>query len=459
MASISNHKTKNQLVAPLAILLVALSITSSKAQLTPQALLAPAVNEYGPQYRDVEVAVIKFKSGDFDSARESLAAACKSHPQLAPADVMMSLLYLSVGRRTDAEAALERAIVDQPDDPEAYVLVADLALVDGRLVVADLGYNRGEKLLENCKSNAHRYQNLKIRLNAGLASLKEARGQFDLAANHLNEWIALDPKSPIAWGSLGRVSFHRKDYKAATNAFTKLNELDKDTPPVEIAMGRLFWEAGMREEARRSMEWAVKNAGDDMRARLTVAEWALNAGLIEMATENAKAVLKKDNESVGGHVLSARIARQTGNYDEAETILTKAVLRWPDHFLVTNELARALAASADAKKRNTGLDYARRNFQAYTNRNTDVGREAMLTFAWLLFQNGRAAEAEAVLFMLPDGSVISNENAFYAANIYSKQGKNAIARSALDAAISSDVAFPGKDDAKKLLDTLAKQGD
>ncbi len=430
---------------------------SASAQLTAQQLIAPTVGEYTAEYRDVEVAIAAFKRGDFATANKTLEAVREKHKELAPAEAMMALLYLSVGRRADAEAALDRAVVNEPKDPEAYVIAADLALREGRRTYADLGYQRAHELISTYTKNPVRQRNLQMRIHAGLASLSEARGQFDVTVEHLNQWQVLDPKNPIVWGSLGRVEFQRKNFDAAREAFSKLSELDEDAPPPEIALGRLYADSGMHDEARQQMKIATDNRGDDVRTRLTVAEWALTAGLEQMAQENIDAALKLDKDSVGGQVLAARLARQTGNFQKSESILVSAVLQSPNSFSVTNELARLLAASADEKKRETALEYARRNFQNQRNRESAASRESIMTYAWCLFQNNRSKEAEAALNTLPSGSVISNENAYYAAKIYSEQGKREVALNALQAALSQNVAFPGRDEAKLLLESLRER--
>jgi ammonia channel protein AmtB len=100
------------------------------------------------------------------------------------------------------------------------------------------------------------------------------------------------------------------------------------------------------------------------------------------------------------------------------------------------------------------LAYARRNFQSYQNRHSLVGREASMTFAWLLFNNGRSSEAEAALATLATGSTLSKENAYFVGTIYARAGKTQVAISALDAALATDASFPGRDEAQKLRESL-----
>jgi predicted Zn-dependent protease len=411
-------------------------------------------DDFGQKYPDVRRAILVFRQGQHDQARQILASAKSKHHELPPVDAMMARLYLSAGDIRKAEATLEGVVVEAPDDPEAFVLLGDLALLSKRYAFADLAYQRARQLLTKYKANQDRKRNLEIRTLAGLSSLGEARGQYDRAAEHLASWLAMDPKSPVALGSLGRVNFRQKKYDEARAAFTKLTAVAQQAPPVEIAMGRLYSDVGMNDEALQQMQIAAKNHAKDVRARVTIAEWAINNGLNAMAKENVDAALSIDEESVAAQVLSARLSRHAGDLAQAESVLNAVVLKSPNAFTATDELARTLAASDNGKKRKTAIEYARRNFQSQQRRKSRAAPHAVITYAWALFRNGQIAEAEKVLQALPDGSKISSENGYYVAKIYAGAGKQTLAINLLKALLSTDCSFPGREQAESLLATL-----
>jgi tetratricopeptide (TPR) repeat protein len=251
---------------------------------------------------------------------------------------------------------------------------------------------------------------------------------------------------------LARVFFKMKQYSEAEESLSAMAKMDENTPPVGIAMGRLYSDVGMDDEARKYMDSAIKSKGDDIRVRLTVAEWALGVGLIPFAKENVKAALQLEEDSLGGLVLAARIARVEGDLPEAENLLNRAVLQSPSSFAATNELSRVLAGSDDLKKKKTALQYARRNFQISQNKNTSSRAEAIITYAWILLQNDRAREAEAALNALPNGTSISHENAYLTAQVYAQRGRWDVAANALQSAIASGIPFPGQDQARQMLE-------
>jgi tetratricopeptide (TPR) repeat protein len=428
-----------------------------QAQLTSAQVLASSVEKPGPELADVDKAIAVFYKGDAMAAREMLVAIRDRQPSLAPVDVLMSLLHLSVNRRADAEASLAEAIAKHRDDPEPYLILGDLSIRENRPIVAELAYDKARELLADYKTTPWRVKSLTMRTYAGLASLCESRSQFKQAADHLQAWLKLDPKNPLARGSLGRVRFRLGDVAGARAAFEELLRIDPHAPPADIAMGRLYTDEGKLDEARKSMEAALKSHGKDIRTQLTIGDWALTTGFVDLAQKCTDAVLAADKTSLGGQVLSARLARQAGKLDQAKAILTAAVLKYPNEFALTNELARVLAMSSSAEQHKTGFEYAKSAFFLHRDRSTAIGREAALTYAWLLMLNEKPAEAEAALHTLPDGSPVSSENAYIAAQVYAKRGRPELALNALRAALNAPTPFPNRSMAEAMLKDLERE--
>ena len=433
---------------------VAITPSIVLGQISAKQLLAPAVKSYGPQYSDVERAVASFRAANFEECRANLTKARTSHPELAPVDIMLALLHLSVGKTAPAMAALDRAVINTPDDPEAYVLLADLALRDGQRTVADLGYRKAQEVLVTFDANERRKKSLVVRVHAGMASLCEVRGQYAQAEQHLKSWEKEDADNPLVHGSLGRIYFRLQEYEKARESFAKLTKNEDEAPPVEVAMGRLFHEVGMSDEATTQMQEAAKRYPDDLRVHLAVAAWAFSAGNRELAKASVAAAAKLSEQSVQTAVMSARLARIEGDLDEAESILNNVVLRNPTSFAATNELARVLANSDDPEKIKASLQYARRNYAAFAKKKSLATVESVVTYAWCLYRNERLADAEVALRMVPSGSNISPENTYYSGRIYLERGQRRAAISALRAATTSPSLFPGRSAANEVLAEL-----
>jgi tetratricopeptide (TPR) repeat protein len=446
---------KAAFVVALSVLLLFAPLADGQTSDNPN--VAQMAQSYGLKYREIHRAILTFKSGKHDIARQILLDARAKHPELPPVDVMMARLYFSINKTEQAESALERVVVEAPDDPEAFVLLGDLSLRAKRLAFAELAYSRANDLLTGYDAIPDRKRNLQIRVLGGLASLSENRRQYEQAAEYLRSWMELDAENPLPLGSLGRVSFLSENYDTARAAFTQLSEIAPKAPPAEIAMGRLYSDAGMHAEALNEMNLAVQKHPADLRALLTVAEWALNNGEMDMAQDNVTASLKLDPQSVPARVLSARLARSAGDVEKAESLLRDLVPLSPNSFIVTDEYARTLATSPDEKKRQAALEYAQQNFQEQQKRGSNVEPQAIVTYAWTLLQNGQHSKSEAVVQTLPDGSVISNENGYFVAAIYAGRGKKDVATSMLKALLANERFFPGRKAAEGLLAELSAE--
>lgn len=449
---------RNSRLAVLVGLILGCCLPGAHAQgLSAQQLVATTFETYdGKRFQELERAVALFRGGQLDACRESLGKVKQAEAEMPPADTMLTLMLLSVNQPDRARKSLEEAAINDPQDPEAYLVMADLALREGNLIAAKLGYQQSLELTKLLKTTERRAKSLKARATAGLASLSEARKLYGEAAEYLTQWHAIDSGNPVPIGSLGRVYFLAGKYTEAEEQFLTLEKMDKDSPPMEIAMGRLFASNAMQDKARTYMTAAIAKHPDDIRSRLTVAEWAIGLGDLELAEEQIRRSLQIDANSVTAKVLQGRVYRQRGDFMNAAAMLETTILEAPDRFTAANELARTLASSNDEKKRRLGLDYARRNFQLYAQQANQYSAEAIFTYAFLLHRNGRSEDAEMALLALPNGTTISNENAYYAAQVYDARGKTAMALNALQAALAGDKTFPGYAEAEAMLERLEK---
>ena len=402
----------------------------------------------------VNEAVTLFKSNRIKECREKLQAARKTQPALPPADTFLAILYLSTGRTALATATLDLAVTNNPEDPEAYVLLADLALKDAQRTVADLGYSKGKALLEGIAEFPKRHEALTIRVHAGMASLAELRGQFAKAEQYLKDWERVVPDSPVITGSLGRVYFKQEKYEQAREMFSKLAKLEPNSAPMEVVMGRLFGESGMTEESTREMRNAVKLYPDDVRVRLAIASRAIKTGNLSLLKENVEAAKKLKPKAVEVGVLTAKLQHIEGDNEAAEKTASALVLAHPNSVTAVNELARILAESEDEDQRKLGLQYARRNYNAVGKTRTEAAVNAIITYAWALFRNNRPADAEVVLRSVPAGSRIGPQETYYSGLIYLDRGQTAAAGSALAAALASNGLFPGRRDCEKQISRL-----
>ena len=163
-------------------------------------LTGTAITGVGPYYQDVADAIRQFGAKNYAAALEHLEAAKKSTPRLAPPEIMMAALHLDADQPGPAIAFLERAILRAPQDPEAFLILAERAMAEGRYSEAEFMYQRAVKNVESYTDNPRRKQDLQVRAVSGASSVDEARANAKEAKPKLESLIKLDPRN--AAGSL-----------------------------------------------------------------------------------------------------------------------------------------------------------------------------------------------------------------------------------------------------------------
>ena len=205
---------------------------AAHAQLTARDLLG-RTNDIGAQHADVDAAIQEFVRGDTAKARDSLKAAVANHPELPPSEVILATLYFRTGRQNlvdDGLLALERATVEAPEDPEPYILIAEVGLPSRRYAAADALFEKAVRLTAKYTANPKRQHDFKLRIYAGLATVAQGREQFNQQAAYLKSWVQEATKSgaPLATDDalvarkvydLGQAYFKDGKYQEAETTF------------------------------------------------------------------------------------------------------------------------------------------------------------------------------------------------------------------------------------------------
>ncbi len=80
---------------------------------------------------EVQEAIERFKKQDFNGALELLKKAAAANADLPPAQVVMAQLFSQANQGNAVRVSLEKAVVEAPADPEAYVIIGDIAMAQG----------------------------------------------------------------------------------------------------------------------------------------------------------------------------------------------------------------------------------------------------------------------------------------------------------------------------------------
>jgi tetratricopeptide (TPR) repeat protein len=430
-------------------------VTPANAQLSARALLQNSVDTIDDRFQDVADAIVLFRDEKNPTAALSLLRkAAREHSEIPPAEVMYAHLCFGASQVDAGRAVLEIAAVNAEDDPEPWIMLADLAMRASRLAEADVLFEKGLEKTAYLTENVRRQQYLSVNAHAGLARLDERRGQWTKAEVHLRRWLELQPDNPDALRRLAAACFSQKKYDESIGMLQKIREKDANQPLPEVVMGILHQKNGQREQASEMMQAALTKASDDPATRMAVAEWALTVGRIRMAKENAAAVLEMNADAVRAEILLGRAQRFEGDNEGAESIFRTVCEKVPASFIASNELALTLLAINDPEKHRQAVQYAQVNAGRYKDIRTAVGQQAAATLAYGLHQIDQTAAADRIIQQVITSGEVSPQTGYFAAVIFKKRGHNDVARQLLQKSLSSYIAFPEQQSAKQLLEEL-----
>lgn len=439
---------------PFAILATMAQCVAAQGQMTTQKILQSSVAKVDQRYKDVDDAVVMFNRGNAQVAMSLLAKAAKEHPEIPPAEVMYAHLCFGSNKTEAGRAVLEIAVVRQEADPEPWIMLADLAMRAGRLAESDLLFQKGLEKTGYMTGSTRRQKSLQVNAHAGLARIDERRGLWEKAEAHLTRWMELEPDNTVAMQRLASACFSQKKFDQAKATLEKIREKNENQPLPEVVLGILHQKTGQQEESEKMMQEALKKGADDPVTRMAVAEWALTAGKIDMAKENAAEVLKLNADAVRADILNGRIKRFEGDDTGAESIFRKIYDKSPAAFVASNELALSLLAQDNVEKHKQALQYAQVNTGRYKDLRTGRGREAAATLAYGLHRVGQDAAAERVIQKVITSGEVAPQIGYFAAMIYKSRGRLDIAQQLLRKSLDSYIAFPEQESAQKLLDAL-----
>jgi tetratricopeptide (TPR) repeat protein len=448
-------------VAGMALVLSVFAIWTRPAAAQPpiaeplkQAASSPSQS---PNVPEIEEAFQRLRGRDVDGAKSLLDSAVKAHPELPPSRVLMALWFTQMNQAAMARGQLELAVQEMPEEPEAYRVLGELALQGRRLAEADLCFQKAYDLAYKFKGDAHRRSALLTQAISGEAVVAEARNDWPTAQKYIEEIIAKDPKNSAALQQYGRALFKQKKVDAALEKLKAARALNEKLLTPEATLADYYQEDGDTANASKWMKAAIEAAPNDLSTRLTAAQWALATFQFAAAEKQADAALKLDPTSQDAQMVAGMIALYQKNYAQASTLFQKIVDASPSNFLAINHLALALAHQGEADKKRA-LEYAQMNAQRASSQ-----PEAFATVGWVLYQLGRADEAEASFrkaLELGQGQLSANL-AYYIARLSTDHKRYDEARKALEMALRSQQPFverPAAEQLAKELDKLAPPG-
>lgn len=422
------------------------------AQVTVQAVIGRAVSD-DTHTADVTSAINRFSQRDYDGARVVLERIHAEDPKVPPPGVMMATLWLASNQGAAARRDLEMTVRDFPEDPEAYLVLADLDFQERRVTEAALLFERGTDLTAKFDGNAKRKRDFEIRCNAGMAAVHEAREQWGEALGLVERWIEIDPDSSSARQRLGNILFYLDRPDDSLTAFREAKKLDSQLRQPELMLASLYDQRKQFDKARSLVESAVKGASDDAQVRVSAASWYLLQGDVAAARENAEAAIGIDPKSLDAKLLNGTIARVVRDFPAATKFFEDAHSQSPRNFNASDSLALVLAESDSPDDVQRALELAETNL-AMVKDNPQMQLTAATTLAWVSYKLGRVEEAEKILSQVAQNNAVTADAGYYIARILADKGEKKQALTVLDQVMANGPMFANRAAADELIESL-----
>lgn len=426
---------------------------AQEVEVSVEDLIGSAVSTSNKKYPEIEDAIKRFRNQDVQGAREYLELARKDNPKLPPTDVTLAKLFYAFRNPAAAHQLLEKAAVDHPEDPEAYLLVGDRAFAEGRTIEAEAVFERAASIVSNFSGNDKRRQNFDIRVLAGRSAVLERRQKWDDAIELLAQWVKTDPQSATAHQRLGVTMFHTGKPEDALAEFKKAREVDPKTVHPQIVLGQLLTQQNELDKARKAYEQAYKDESkNDMTAR-AYAEWLLRQDDLDKAQEVAAAMRKEAPESVTALLLDGVVSRMRGDMKAAEAAFMKVIEIEPGHVTATDFLALILADSEKVADQERALSFAKINAERFSNLS-----KPLVTYAWVLYRLNRPQEGGQVLQAAFKAQNLNADSGYLVAKILMQQNQKEQAVKVLEGVLqqAGEGLFIYRKDAEELLKQLKR---
>jgi len=419
--------------------------------IAPGAAVSSAPSQTEPHVKEVGEAVERFKRGDMEGAQSILETAAKKYPDLPPAQVVLAQLFSQTKQSSVVRGLLEMAVRQNPQDPEAYQILGELALHERRVTEASLLYERAAALLAKFDRSPKRKSLLQPRVCSGQAAVAEVYEDWAGAQKHLEAWLKLEPKSTAAMQRLAWALFQQRKADDALKLLRYAAQIDPEVLTPEAMLAGFYERFGDHANAKKWMTYALQKAPSDPKTRLVAANWALETNQYDVAQEHAAKAMQLDPKSRDAKMLRGVISLFQKDFKNAEVYFEAAHLHSPGYFPATNNLALALVEQPDETKKRRAMEYAQSNARQHPR-----VAEAASTYGWVLYRTGQTDQAEQVLTRAASMGNMTSDTAYYLARVYADKLRKDEAKQLLQSALKNPGLFSQRQEAQALLNELGK---
>ena len=393
----------------------------------------------------------RFHARDYDGALALLQRLAKENADMPPAQVLMAILYADASMVGKAKTMLEQAINDTPDDPEAYLLMASIAIGQHDFAKAEPLLRKAHELMATFDKSAKRKgeasaHDLQRPGDGGRSP--QRLGRVQSGAGRMAE------VEPAERSGLAAARLRHVPAEGCRMAPGEIARRPSSIPSCSVRKSswRSFAGASAMQKAPRN-GWMPRSRRRRMTSRRTwpaVKPHWTGAKSMRRARMLRRCfqIAPKDPAT---NFLRGVVAMLEKEYTAAEMYFDTALKLSPHSFAFKNNLALALAQQDDDVKKHRALEFAEANVQQ-----CPYSADAAATYGWTLYRVGR--RDDAIKALCGAASIVNSDvdAAYFMARIDVDRGQKDEAAAMLESALRSRKVYIFRQDAQDLLDQLKK---
>lgn len=282
--------------------------------------------------------------GEDQRAIDEFKAALTHAPRMAQAAYEMGQCYERLGERAQAIASYHKAVDARGDFAPGHYALAGALRLSGK---HDEAVERYQQAIATRPEFGEAHYNLGLLLR-DLGRLEEAEQALDKATEYLSEFapahqsrgavlaslhryaeaescliraLELTPDDPVARTSLGNVMLFQNRPHEALPEFERAVQLDPSSASAQLGVGLALRGQLRVSEALPAIERALELDPDSVQAMYAIAEVHDRTHRWDDAAAWAGRATQKKSSHLPSRLLLARLKREAGRLDEAESLL------------------------------------------------------------------------------------------------------------------------------------------
>ena len=277
---------------------------------------------------------------DFKTALTNFSAAAELADEPTPLiHTKLADLYLRFGELDKALDSANRALKEDPTDPSVRLLYAGVLEALGRDAEAEPHY---KKLIEEFPGKFDAY--------VLLSNLYVKQGKFQESLDVLKRLEAVDPSESLVHYYLGRTYEMMDKYSQAESEYTKVFESDPSLTRGSVELLRVLLRNKKTDKAKALCERMLQKDPTNAVARKVLGHLMLGEAKLDEALKHLVVLEGLEADASDTRFKIALIQMEKRNYEEAVRELNLVLATKPDHSEARYYLASIYAGSGKRKE-------------------------------------------------------------------------------------------------------------